>query len=81
MCTCRAQFPSESVHVLTDHSEEVWYVKFSHGGSMLASGSKDGQVIIWEVSVSAGCYTVIVGWPGTKSVHGMALTLISVFLE
>ncbi len=48
----RAQFPSESVHILTDHNEEVWYVKFSHSGTMLASGSKDGQVIIWDVSVS-----------------------------
>ena len=52
ICFCRAQFPSESVHILSDHSEEVWFVKFSHNGSMLVSGSKDGQIIIWNTSVS-----------------------------
>ena len=48
----RAQFPSESVHVLTDHSDEVWFLAFSHDGTRLASGAKDGQIIIWNISVS-----------------------------
>ena len=52
VCVCRSQFPSECVHVLTEHSEEVWYVKFSHDGTMLASASKDGQAVIWDVTVS-----------------------------
>ena len=48
----RAQFPSESVHVLTDHSDEVWFLAFSHDGTRLASGAKDGQIIIWNITVS-----------------------------
>ena len=47
----RSQFPSETVHVLSDHSDEVWYLKFSHDGSRLASGSRNGDIIIWNISV------------------------------
>lgn len=46
----RSHFPSEPVHVLTDHSDEVWYLKFSHDGTRLASGSRDGQITVWNVS-------------------------------
>ena len=59
VCPCRADFPCESVHVLSDHSEEVWFVKFSHNGSMLASGSKDGLIIIWNTAVSLSCESVL----------------------
>lgn len=61
----RAHFPSESVHVLTDHAEEVWYVKFSHDGTRLASASKDGQAIIWDVTVR----TAICVWQGVYVPH------------
>ena len=30
---------------------QVWFVKFSNDGKRLASGSKDGEVIIWNVEV------------------------------
>lgn len=31
---------------------QVWFLRFSHSGSKLATGAKDGTVIIWDVSVS-----------------------------
>ena len=37
--------------MLTDHSDEVWFLTFSHDGSRLASGAKDGQIIIWNITV------------------------------
>lgn len=48
----RKQFPSEPLHVLTDHGDEVWYLKFSHNGTRLASGARDGQIIIWSLADS-----------------------------
>jgi len=45
----REDFPCEVHQVLTSHSEEVLYCRFSNDGSKLASGSKEGHVIIWEV--------------------------------
>jgi WD repeat-containing protein 26 len=34
---------------LMEHDHEIWQVQFSHRGHMLASASKDGVVIFWEV--------------------------------
>ena len=39
--------------MLSDHSDEVWYLKFSHNGTRLASGSRNGDIIIWNVGVSS----------------------------
>lgn len=36
--------------MLTDHGDEVWYLKFSHSGQRLASGARDGQIIIWNLA-------------------------------
>lgn len=43
------QFPVQQIQVLSDHCDEVWYVKFSPDGLKLATGSKDTTVIIWDV--------------------------------
>ncbi|XP_050381930.1 WD repeat-containing protein 26 homolog [Argentina anserina] len=48
----RDQIPSRTVQVLQDHSDEVWFVQFSHNGKFLASSSSDKSAIIWEVDVN-----------------------------
>ena len=45
----RDDFPSVTLQVMNDHCDEVWFCKFSHDGKYLASGSKDGCMIIWDV--------------------------------
>ena len=46
----RQVIPRETRHVLEKHSDEVWYVSFSHDGARLASASKDSMVVVWEVA-------------------------------
>lgn len=45
----RNQIPSQTFQVLQAHSDEVWFLQFSHNGKYLASASKDQSTIIWEV--------------------------------
>ena len=42
-------FPMQTLQILTDHCDEVWFCKFSPDGLKLATGSKDFTVIIWDV--------------------------------
>lgn len=42
--------PRKCIHVLEAHEDEVWIVEFSRDGSLLATSSKDGVVVIWRVS-------------------------------
>ena len=49
----RGQFPSQQIEILTMHSDEVWFVQFSHDGSRLASASKDMTAIIWSMDTFA----------------------------
>ncbi|VVB17908.1 unnamed protein product [Arabis nemorensis] len=44
------KIPSETVQILEEHIDEVWFLKFSHNGRYLASSSKDKSAIIWEIN-------------------------------
>lgn len=47
--TCEeAGFPSHVYETLKDHSDEVWYIEFSHDGTMLATASSDNTVNIYD---------------------------------
>lgn len=45
----REQFPSVTLQTLNDHCDEVWFCRFSPDGTKLATGSKDGSLIIWSI--------------------------------
>ncbi|XP_076890941.1 WD repeat-containing protein 26 homolog [Bidens hawaiensis] len=47
----RDQIPSQTVQILQEHRDEVWYLQFSHNGKYLASSSSDNSAIIWEVNM------------------------------
>lgn len=50
----RDQIPSRTLQVLQAHTDEVWFLQFSHNGKYLASSSNDKSAIIWEVDVNGG---------------------------
>lgn len=43
------QIPTETIQILTDHMNEVWFVQFSNNGDYLASSSSDCTAMIWKV--------------------------------
>ncbi|XP_076464309.1 WD repeat-containing protein 26-like [Babylonia areolata] len=45
------QFPCYTTQVLNEHCDEVWFCKFSPDGTKLATGSKDGTLIVWDVDL------------------------------
>ncbi|KAJ0565835.1 putative transcription factor WD40-like family [Helianthus annuus] len=47
----RDQIPSQTVQILQEHQDEVWYLQFSHNGKYLASSSSDNSAVIWEVNL------------------------------
>lgn len=48
----RVGVPSVTRQVLEGHTNEVWYISFSHDGKYLASTSVDYRVIIWDLEVN-----------------------------
>ncbi|XP_031339856.1 WD repeat-containing protein 26 isoform X1 [Photinus pyralis] len=48
-CCPKDSFPTHTIQVLNDHCDEVWFCQFSPDGMKLATGSKDTNVIIWDV--------------------------------
>ena len=46
----RGDFPMHLYQDLREHTDEVWYLEFSHDGSMLASAGKDNKVVIYSTT-------------------------------
>ncbi|KAF3661475.1 putative reticulon-like protein B8-like [Capsicum annuum] len=45
------QIPSKTLQILQGHTDEIWFLQFSHNGKYLASSSADCSVILWEVKL------------------------------
>ena len=45
----RTRAYNSSLHTRT--CSQVWFLQFSHNGKLLASGCKDGEVIVWDITV------------------------------
>lgn len=50
--------PSITRQVLEGHTNEVWYISFSHDGKYLASTSVDFRVIIWDLETFEAVHTL-----------------------
>ena len=44
----REGFPQQVLVELHDHTDEVWYIDFSHDGTKLASASSDNSIVIYD---------------------------------
>ncbi|SPQ94005.1 unnamed protein product (mitochondrion) [Plasmodiophora brassicae] len=52
-CSCD-NIPSYCAEVVEGHTDEVWFVQFSHDGKRLATASRDSTVRIWEFDEPRG---------------------------
>ncbi|KAI9847978.1 MAG: hypothetical protein M1837_001496 [Sclerophora amabilis] len=68
MCD-RSVFPTRTLLELEQHSDEVWFLEFSHDGSRLATASKDRTVIIYDVPSFETIHTL--------SKHGEAVAFVA----
>ncbi|KAF9426877.1 hypothetical protein BGZ94_005875 [Podila epigama] len=51
--------PSVTCQILEGHTNEVWYIAFSHDGRYLASTSVDNRVIIWDMETFEVVHTLL----------------------
>lgn len=70
--TCdRRHIPCETAHILDKHTDEVWFVRFSHSGRILASTGKDCTILLWDAfSPSFSLLRVLAG-------HSMHVSYLS----
>ncbi|RNA03906.1 WD repeat-containing 26-like [Brachionus plicatilis] len=68
-------FPSICIQVYNDHCDEVWYCKFSNNGKLLATGSKDGCLIIWDVDPDT--YKLTINKTYDEHTHGASVVVWS----
>ncbi|KAG0295600.1 hypothetical protein BGZ97_004794 [Linnemannia gamsii] len=50
--------PTVTRQVLERHTNEVWYISFSHDGKYLASASADSKIIIWNLETFQPMHTL-----------------------
>lgn len=48
-CCSRDRFPRVTTHIFEEHTDEVWFISFSHDGRWLASASKDMTAVVWSI--------------------------------
>lgn len=54
----RDDFPSKTVLELRHHTDEVWFLRFSHDGTKLATTSKDATVVIYDTTTFKVLHTL-----------------------
>jgi len=69
--------PSACCAVLAAHGDEAWHVAFSRGGTMLASGGKDGAVLVHALRLTRAAPHVGATLRHTLRGHGGAVTHVS----
>ncbi|GMG29668.1 unnamed protein product [Ambrosiozyma monospora] len=60
----RTTIPNKLKATLSEHENEVWIVKYSNNGRLLASGSSDNTIIIYDVENGYSVYKKLVGHTG-----------------
>ncbi|KII88044.1 hypothetical protein PLICRDRAFT_30507 [Plicaturopsis crispa FD-325 SS-3] len=63
----RPAFPRVTTTILSEHSDEVWNIAWSHNGLYLASTSKDKCAIVWHIGPEADpskrmCAPTVILW-------------------
>jgi len=54
----RDEFPLRTVQRLEQHRDEVWFLAFSHDGSMLATSGAEPRILIYETRTFSVIHTL-----------------------